>query len=101
MLVATRLIIRDRRRLIPNGSDIAERFTEATVTKLVCAAKKLNRIVDAERSQQKLHSSIMLVAQRQDVGPHGGNSRIVSKTKPAAEAAGELAYGVSEGVVRG
>jgi hypothetical protein len=72
VLVATRLVIRDNGWLIPDWSDVAQRFTEATLTKLVGAAEKLNRIVDAERSQQKLHGSIMLVAQWQDVSPHGG-----------------------------
>lgn len=71
MLVATWLVIRNNGWLIPSRRHVAQRFAEATLTKLVGAAEKLNRIVDAERSQQKLHGSIMLVAQRQDVGPHG------------------------------
>lgn len=72
MLVACWLIIRDNGRLIPSRGHISEGFAEAALTKLVGAAEKLNRIVDTERSQQKLHGSIMLVAQWQDVGPHGG-----------------------------
>lgn len=71
VLVACWLVIRDNGRLIPSRGHISQGFAEAALTKLVGAAEKLNRIVDAERSQQKLHGSIMLVAQRQDVGPHG------------------------------
>jgi hypothetical protein len=72
VLVASWLVIRDNGRLISSRGHIAQGFAEAALTELVGAAEKLNRIVDAERSQQKLHGSIMLVAQWQDVGSHGG-----------------------------
>jgi hypothetical protein len=72
VLVATRLVIRDNGWLIPDWSHVTQRFAEATSTKLIRAAEKLNRIIDAEWSQQELHGSIVLIAQRQDVGPHGG-----------------------------
>ena len=70
--VAGRLVGCQHGRVSPLRRDVTDALAEAAVTKLVGAAEKLNRIVDAERSQQKLHGSIMLVAQRQDVGPHGG-----------------------------
>jgi len=50
VLVAGWLVIRDNGRLIPSRGHISERFAEAALTKLVGAAEKLNRIVDAERS---------------------------------------------------
>jgi hypothetical protein len=71
VLVATRLVIRNCGRLIPDWSDVTQRLTEAAVTELFRAPKKLHRIIHAERSQQKLHGPVMLVAQGQDVSPHG------------------------------
>src|SRR5262249_45514981 len=41
------------------------------LTELFSAAKEFNRIVHIKWGEQKLHGSIVLVAQRQDVGPHG------------------------------
>jgi hypothetical protein len=71
MFFTNRLVRRNDGSLVPPGRHVAERFIEATLTELIGAAKKLNRIVHVERSQQELHGSIMLVAQRQDVSPHG------------------------------
>ncbi len=70
MLVAARLFARNNGRLIPDRRHVAERFAEAALAKLVSAAKKLYRIINAEWSQHKLHGSIVLVAQGQDVSPH-------------------------------
>jgi hypothetical protein len=70
MLFAPWLVIGDDGWLISDRGHVAQGFAEAALAELVGAAKKLDRIVHAERSQQELHGSIMLVAQRQDVGPH-------------------------------
>jgi hypothetical protein len=72
VLVATWLVIRNNGWLIPDRRYITQRLAEATLTKLIGTAKKLDRIVDAEWSKEKLHGSIMLVTQWQDVDPHGG-----------------------------
>jgi hypothetical protein len=71
MLIATGLVTRNNRRLVPDGGYIAQGFTEATLAEFVGAAEEVDRIVDAERGKQELHRPIMLVAQGQDVGPHG------------------------------
>jgi hypothetical protein len=71
MLIATGLVPGNDGRLVPDGGYIAERFAEATLAEFVGAAEEVDRIVDAERGKEELHRPIMLVAQRQDVGPHG------------------------------
>ena len=70
MLIATWLVPGHDGCLIPDRRHIAKRLAEAALTKLVAAPEKFDRIVDAERSQHKLHGSIVLVAQGQDVSPH-------------------------------
>jgi hypothetical protein len=79
MLFANWLAWRNNRRLVPLWSHVAQGFAEATLTEFIGAAKKFNRIVDAEWSQQELHRPIMLVAQREDVSPHA--PRIASAAK--------------------
>ena len=70
MLVTARLIAVNHRWIVLDGSHVAQRFVEAAVTELLHATKKLDRIINAERSQQKFHGPVVLIAQRQDVGPH-------------------------------
>jgi hypothetical protein len=50
VLVATWLVIGDNGWLIPSRSHVAQGFAETTLTKLIGAAEKLNRIIDAEWS---------------------------------------------------
>jgi hypothetical protein len=71
VLFATGLVTGNNRRLVPDGGYIAQGFAEATLAEFVGAAEEVDRIVDAERGKEELHCPIMLVAQRQDVGPHG------------------------------
>jgi hypothetical protein len=49
------------------------------LTEFIGAAEEFYRIVDIEWSQQKLHGPIMLVAQREDVGPHGPSLALGAK----------------------
>jgi hypothetical protein len=79
MFFTPRLIAGNHRWVVPDRGYVAQRFVEATLTELLRAAKKLDRIINAERSQQKFHGPIVLVAQGQNVGPHGGI--LASRTK--------------------
>jgi hypothetical protein len=72
MLFTAWLIIRNYRRIVPDRSHIPERFVETTLAELLGAAKKLDRIVNAKRSQQEFHGPIVFVAKGKNVGPHGG-----------------------------
>jgi hypothetical protein len=71
MLVTARLIVVNHRRIVLDGGHVAQRLVEAAVTELLRTTKKLDRIVNAERSQQKFHGPVVLIAQGKDVGPHG------------------------------
>ncbi len=71
VLVAARLIARHHRRIVPLGSRIPQRFAETSSAEFLGTAEKFHRIIHAKRGQQEFHGSIMLVAQRQDIGPHG------------------------------
>jgi hypothetical protein len=70
MLLAFRLIRQNHRLGIFYRSYIPESLMKAAVTEAISTPEKLNRIVDAEGRQRELHRAIVLVAQRQDVGPH-------------------------------
>ena len=80
------LITGDIGRFIPFWSGVAQGFGEATMAELFGASKKLKRIVDVERGEQEFHRPIVLIAQRQRVGPHGGSLAFGSETKPASTA---------------
>jgi hypothetical protein len=70
---ATRLVSGNQRHGVSLRGHVTEGFAEATLTELIGAAEEFYRIVNVEWSQQKLHGPIMLVAQREDVGPHGAS----------------------------
>jgi hypothetical protein len=88
VLVTSWLIVVNHGWIVLDGGDVPQRLVEAAVTEFLRAAKKLDRIINAERGEQKFHGPVVLVAQRKDVDPHGGNSSIADKTKPADLAAG-------------
>jgi len=89
VLFATRLITGNNGRLVSSWGHVPQGFAEATLTELICAPEKLDRIVDVEWSQLELHGSIMLVSQWQDVAPHGGSLASPAKqnrrTQPPVE----------------
>jgi hypothetical protein len=95
MLFATRLIAGDERRSISLRGHVAERFAEATLTELIGATKEFDRIVDVEWSQQKLHGPKMLVAQREDVGPHGASLALAAKQKVRSQRGYSIYHGGS------
>jgi hypothetical protein len=73
MPFAAWLVRGDTGRLVPSGGGVAQGFGEATLAELFGASEKLKRIVDVERGEQEFHRPIVLIAQRQGVGPHGGS----------------------------
>jgi len=79
VLVATRLIGGNQRRGVSLRGYVTQRFVEATLTELIGAAEEFYRIIEIEWSQQKLHGPIMLVAQREDVRPHGPSLALGAK----------------------
>ena len=83
MLFADWLVRGNNRSLVSSWGHVSERFVEAALTELIRTAEEFDRIVDAEWSQEKLHGSIMLIAQWQDVAPHGASLALPAKTKPA------------------
>jgi hypothetical protein len=85
VLFAAWLVAGDHGRLVPSWSRVAQGFAEATLAELIGAAEKLHRIVDVEWGKQELHRPIMLVAQRQDVGPHGPSLASAAKQNPRTE----------------
>jgi hypothetical protein len=64
VFLATWLVRRNQRRLIPPRRRVAQGFREATLAELIRATEKLDRIIHVEWSQQKLHRPKMLIAQR-------------------------------------
>jgi len=88
MLFAARLVAGDKGRLISSRSGIAHGFAEAALAELVGAAEKFDRIVDVERGKQEFHRPIVLVAQRQDVRPHGPILASAAKQNPRTPPAG-------------
>ena len=79
MLFATGLISGNDGRCVSLRGCITQRLTETALTELIGAAEELDRIIDVEWSQQKLHGPIMLVAQREDVAPHGPSLALAAK----------------------
>ena len=71
VLFAAGLVAGDDGRLVPAWSRVTQGFAETTLAELIGTAEKFDRVVDVERGKQEFHGSIVLVAQRQDVRPHG------------------------------
>jgi hypothetical protein len=69
--IAPRLIVGKNRCLATLRRHVSETFAEAALAKLLGAAKELNRIVCAIGRNASLHGAVVLVAERQNVGPHG------------------------------
>lgn len=76
--IAPWLIGTDPRSFASFWCHISKPLTEAAVTKLGGTAEKLYGIVSAERSYARLHGPVMLVAEGQNVCPHGGGFRLPS-----------------------
>jgi hypothetical protein len=71
VLIAARLIRRKERSLAPLRGHISQPLAEAAMTKLGRTPEEFNGIIRAERRDASLHGAIVLIAKRQDVGPHG------------------------------
>jgi len=70
MVVATRLVGRNLRRLSPLRSYVSQTFAETAPAKFGRTAEELDRIIRAEGRRGHLHRPVMLVTQRQYVRPH-------------------------------
>ena len=64
VLIATWLVRREQRRLIPSRRYISQPFTEAAVAEFVGTAEELNGIIGTERSNARLHGPIVFIAKR-------------------------------------
>jgi len=71
MAIANRLIGGEERCIASPGRGIADAFAKAAAAEFIGAAKEFNGIVGVIRSQSGLHGAEMLIAERQDVHPHG------------------------------
>jgi hypothetical protein len=82
MRIAPRLIVGKYGRLPTLGRHISQAFAETALTELFSAAKELNRVVRTIRRYTSLHGAIVLIAERQNVGPHGLSLASVGNTLP-------------------
>ncbi len=64
VFVASRLVGRNQRWRILDGSHVSQRFAEAAVAKFVGAAKVFDGVVRVVGRDRELHGAIVLVAQR-------------------------------------
>ncbi len=71
VLIAARLIGGKKRRLTTLRCHISQAFAEAAVAKLGGAAEEFDGIIGAKRRDTCLHGAVVLIAERQNVGPHG------------------------------
>jgi hypothetical protein len=83
MRIAARLIAGKYRRRAPLRRHISQPFAKTALTKLLRATEKLNGIIGAERRNASLHGAIVLVAERQNVGPHGVSLAFVDDALPS------------------
>jgi hypothetical protein len=85
VLFAAWLVAGNDRLQVSSRGCVAQGFAEATLAELIGTAEEFDRIVDVERGKQEFHCSIVLVAQRQDVRPHGAILASATKQNPRTE----------------
>jgi hypothetical protein len=73
MFFAAGLVCRDERGFIFQGRHVAQNFAVTPVTKSIRTAAELNGIIRIDRREGMLHRAVMLVAERENVGPHAGS----------------------------
>lgn len=73
MFFAAGLVWRDLRRFIFQRRHIAQNFAVTAMTKSIRTAAELNGIIGIDRREGMLHRAVMLVAERENVGPHAGS----------------------------
>jgi hypothetical protein len=71
--------------LVPSRGHVPQGFAETALTELIGTAEELDRIIDVEGSEQKLHRPKMLIAQWKDVAPHGPSLASAAKQNPRRE----------------